>query len=294
MNARQRELIEAEGVPAALQLNGPLAERLLVAFCRREVQRTGLRQVVLGLSGGIDSAVSLYLAVRALGPENVLTFMLPYATSAPESLADALACATDCGVAHEVIPITAAVDAYYALDGIPQGESDEAMRIRRGNKMARERMAVLFDLSQHHRALVLGASNKSEMLLGYGTLHGDMAHAINPLGDLYKTQVRQLAAHLGVPEALLTKAPTADLYTGQTDEDQLGHRYADLDAALVLLVDQQLPPEVLVARGHDPVLVERLVGLVRGSQFKRRPPVLAKLSARTIGYDYVVSRDRGS
>lgn len=291
MNERVRAMVEREGIGPELALNTAVVERLLSAFITQEVTKVGFQRVVVGLSGGIDSAVSLYLAARALGAANTHAVLMPYRTSSADSLEHALDCVRDLGVPHVVVDITPQIDAYYAQAVVPVESDVAADRLRRGNKMARERMTILYDFSQHLGALVLGTSNKTELLLGYGTLHGDMAHALNPIGDLYKTQVRQLAAHLGVPAPILAKPPTADLFVGQTDEDQLGFRYAAIDAALVRLIDRRLAPDDVVAQGSDRALVERVATLVQRSQFKRRLPVIAKVSERTIDRDFRYSRD---
>jgi len=291
MNARVQALRDAEQMPVELHINCEVVERMLLEFCRREVRKVGLEKVVVGLSGGIDSAVSLYLGARALGPENTIAVLMPYATSSQASLDDAMACVDDLGLPYHVVTISDQIDAYYGLDVVPQDDSPENLQLRRGNKMARERMTILYDFSQYYGALVLGTSNKSELLLGYGTLHGDMAHALNPIGDLYKTQVRQLAAHLGVPEPILVKPPTADLYTGQTDEAQIGYSYAAIDAAFVHLIEERLPPEQVVAMGFEAEFIRRVMRLVQRSQFKRRLPVIAKISERTIDRDFRYSRD---
>lgn len=291
MNARVQALRDAEQMPVELHINCEVVERMLLEFCRREVRKVGLEKVVVGLSGGIDSAVSLYLGARALGPENTIAVLMPYATSSQASLDDAMACVDDLGLPYHVVTISDQIDAYYGLDVVPQDDSPENLQLRRGNKMARERMTILYDFSQYYGALVLGTSNKSELLLGYGTLHGDMAHALNPIGDLYKTQVRQLAAHLGVPEPILVKPPTADLYTGQTDEAQIGYSYAAIDAAFVHLIEERLPPEQVVAMGFETEFIRRVMRMVQRSQFKRRLPVIAKISERTIDRDFRYSRD---
>lgn len=272
------------GFPA---LDCPLVEKVLVSFVRNEVRRVGLESVVLGLSGGIDSAVSAALAVRALGGDKVLGVMMPYSSSSGASLADALAVAEATGMETTELDISAQVDAYF--ERVP-----DASRLRRGNKMARERMTVLYDLSADRGALVLGTSNKTELLLGYGTLHGDMASAINPIGDLYKTQVWALAAHLQIPAELIDKPPTADLWEGQTDEQELGFGYREVDALLYRMVDERASREELLADGFDAEFVERVRGMVQGSQFKRRLPVIAKVSERTIDSDFRYARDWGS
>lgn len=272
------------GFPA---LDCPLVEKVLVSFVRNEVRRVGLDSVVLGLSGGIDSAVSAALAVRALGNDKVLGVMMPYSSSSEASRADALAVAEATGMETTELDISAQVDAYF--ERVP-----DASRLRRGNKMARERMTVLYDLSADRGALVLGTSNKTELLLGYGTLHGDMASAINPIGDLYKTQVWALAAHLQIPAEVIDKPPTADLWEGQTDEQELGFGYREVDALLYRMVDERASAEELLADGFDAEFVERVRGMVQGSQFKRRLPVIAKVSERTIDSDFRYARDWGS
>lgn len=291
MNDRVRRLIEDESIPEELQINCRLVERMLTAFVAQEVRKVGFSRVVIGLSGGIDSALSAYLAATALGPGAVHAVLMPYRTSSPHSLEDAMAVVNALGLHHAVVDITPQIDSYYEQEVVPGEASEDAMRLRKGNKMARERMTILYDFSQHLGALVLGTSNKSELLLGYGTLYGDMASAVNPIGDLYKCQVRQLSAWFGIPESILTKPPTADLFVGQTDEAQLGFTYAAIDAVLVHLVDRRRPPEALEAMGFDPLLVRRIVTMVQRSQFKRRLPVIAKVSERTIDRDFRYSRD---
>jgi NAD+ synthase len=241
----------------------------------------------VGLSGGVDSAVVAALAARALGPRGVVAVLMPHRLSRPDSLADALALARRLRIPAETVDISPMVDPYF--ERFP-----DAGRVRRGNRMARERMNVLFDRSAAHGALVLGTSNKTELLLGYGTLFGDMASALNPLGDLYKTQVRQMAEHLGIPEAIRRKAPTADLWAGQTDEAEIGAPYAVVDRILCLLYDERWEPSEVAAAGFDPRLVAGLRRMVAASQFKRRPPLIAKISQRTVGVDFRYPRDWGT
>lgn len=261
-------------------------EKILVSFLREETRASGLTRAVLGLSGGIDSAVVAYLAARALGGDRVLGVMMPAAASSPASLEDAERVAAGCGIGTRTVPIARMAEGY--LDGVP-----DASPMRRGNVFARCRMIVLYDLSADVGGLVLGTSNKTELLLGYGTLHGDLASAINPIGDLYKTQVRLLAAHLDVPESVRTKAPSADLWEGQSDESELGATYDDLDRLLLRLVDERISPPRLVDEGFDAGFVREVARRVRANQYKRRPPVIAKLSARTIGPDFRYPRDGG-
>ena len=265
-------------------LDAPSVEKILVAFLREEIRAAGMDKGVLGLSGGVDSAVVAYLAAKALGAPNVTGVMMPAATSSPDSLEDARAVVDATGIGSRVVSIAEMAAGY--LDHVPN-----ASPLRRGNVFARCRMIVLYDVSAETKALVLGTSNKTELLLGYGTLHGDLASAVNPIGDLYKTQVRLLAAHLGVPERIRTKLPSADLWAGQNDEEDLGASYEDLDRLLLKVVDERVPPDRLLEQGFEAEFVRTTIRRVRASQYKRRPPVIAKLSNRTIGPDFRYPRD---
>ena len=258
--------------------------RILTGFIRTEIERTGLSRIVVGLSGGLDSAVAAYLAARALGPESVVGVLIPYRTSSPDSAADAEKVVGALGIMGEKIDISTIVDAFSALLG-------RVSRNRLGNIMARARMTLLYDRSVIHRALVLGTSNKTELLLGYGTLHGDLASAINPLGDLYKTQVRALAAHLKVPLSIRRKPPSADLWPDQSDEGEFGFSYDEADRLLALLIDARVSRKTAIAAGYKATLVDRVTRLVVRSQFKRRLPVIAKVSTRSVGWDFRYPRD---
>jgi len=277
-------------VPSAAPLEPDLSidpaetARLLSGFIRAEVERTGKRKVVVGLSGGIDSALAAALAVEALGRAGVIAVMLPYRASAPSSLRDAEAVVGRLWIVAEKIDISAMVDGFVLASGDPGPR-------RLGNVMARARMIVLYDRSAEHDALVLGTSNKTELLLGYGTLHGDMASAINPIGDLYKTQVVALATWLGLPRAVLTKPPSADLWPGQTDEKDLGVTYDEADRIVALLVDARVSPETIVRKGYPRKTVRRIARAIVGSQFKRCLPVIAKVSTRSVGWDFRYPRD---
>ncbi len=250
-----------------------LAADIAGRFIVETVAAAGVAGVVVGLSGGIDSAVSAALAARVLGAPRVLAIFLPYETSAPTSLTDARAVAEALGVRLETLEITPIVDAF--LQRIPN-----AGRVRRGNVMARVRMTVLYDLSAREKALVLGTGNRSEILLGYTTLHGDAACGLNPLGSLYKTEVRRLAAFLGLPKAVLHKPPSADLWVGQADEDELGFTYAEVDSLLHCMVDEGLGARQLAALGFAPSLVEKVRARVKATAFKRRLPPVAPLPGR--------------
>ena len=266
--------------------NVALMRKLLVSFIRNEVEKVGLHRVVVGLSGGVDSSLSAMLAAEALGPNNVLGIMMPYKTSSPESREHAELAAQKSSIQSLVIDITPEIDAYFA-------RFPDADQKRRGNKMARERMTILYDHSARWEALVLGTSNKTELLLGYGTLHGDMASAVNPLGDLYKTQVWSLAEAVGVPEAIVRKKPSADLWQGQTDEGELGFSYREVDKLLYLMVDERYSRPELIAAGFPERFIDDVTLRIMNSQFKRRLPVIAKISQRTIDRDFRYARDWG-
>jgi NAD+ synthase len=270
-----------------LTINPALARTILTGFIRTELNRTGFRRALVGLSGGLDSAISCALAAEALGPTNVLAVRMPYRTSSPDSLEDAGQVAEMLGVRMETFEITGMVEPLIQRD---PGISN----VRRGNILARARMIVLYDQSETWKGLVVGTSNKTEILLGYTTLWGDMAAAINPLGDLYKTQLRQLAAALNLPPSVLKKPPSADLWIGQTDEAELGLKYDEVDRLLYLLVDQRCTTEECVEAGFDRSYIEGVQKRIRRHHFKRLMPPIAKLGNRTIGYDFLYFRDWGT
>lgn len=274
-------------LPEELAIHAPLVEEILVRFIRNEIGRTGFHRAVLGLSGGIDSSTVAVLAARALGPENVLAVMMPYKTSSEATRRDSRRVLELTGVQTLEVSITEQIDAYFA-------RFPSASRLRLANKCARERMTVLYDQSAEFGGLVLGTSNKSELALGYGTLFGDMASAINPIGDLYKTQLRTLAAHLGVPREILEKEPTGDLWVGQTDEGELGFSYLEVDRLLVRFIDHRWTFDELERSGFAPEFVRRVTELVRRNHYKRRLPVIAKLSQRTMDRDFRYARDWGT
>ena len=281
-------MIRKEQVRQRLLLNAPLAVAVLTSFIRDAVETSGMSGVVLGLSGGIDSALSAALAARALGPERVRAFLLPYRTSNPASEQDARAVAEHLGIPHRKIDISPMVDAYFEMEAETEPDADAG---RRGNKMARERMSILFDQAKKENALVLGTSNKTEILLGYSTVFGDNASSLNPLGDLYKAQVWQLSRHLGLPAEVVDKKPSADLWPGQTDEDDLGFEYQTADEVLYLLFDEGLRPDEVVARGYEERVVQRIVTLEQRFRFKRRLMLIARLSGSAVNLDQEIPRD---
>jgi NAD+ synthase len=268
-----------------MKINGAFVEKVLTRFIRDELGRFGFSKGILGLSGGLDSAACAVLAARALGPDNVLALIMPCAAGFPADVADATDLARLLGIRTETIDIAPQVEAYFS-----RYPTDNC--VLRGNKMARERMSILYDFSAREKALILGTSNKTELLIGYGTIHGDMACAINPMGDLYKTQVRELGAWLGVPKPILEKHPTAGLWPGQTDEGELGITYAELDAILYELADRRKTAVEIVALGFKAEVVERVADMVRRSEFKRKLPPVAKISSRSVGHDFLYPFDR--
>lgn len=270
-----------------LTINVDVARQILTGFVKSEITRMGFTRAIINLSGGLDSALSCVLAAEALGPENVLALRLPYRTSSPDSLGHAQLMIDQFKVQSETIDITDMVD--------PLIKYDPAMsEKRKGNIMARARMIALYDRSEVFKALPIGTSNKTEILLGYTTMWGDMASALNPIGDLYKTQVRQLSRALAVPDVIIDKPPSADLWAGQTDESELGFTYEQVDKLLFLIVDQRYSAQECVEEGFDEAFVQSVIGRVRRNQFKRMMPPIAKVSNRTIGYDFLYLRDWGT
>lgn len=270
-----------------LSINTDLARKIITRFIHTEITRAGFSHAVIGLSGGVDSSLACYLTVEALGPENVLAVRMPYKSSSPDSLAHAQQVIDELEINSLTVPITEIVDPLF--EHFP-----EADQIRRGNAMARARMIVLYDQSHAFNGLVVGTGNKTEILLGYTTLFGDSACALNPVGDLYKTQVRQLARAVNLPEEIIKKPPSADLWTGQTDEGELGFTYAEVDQLLFLLVDQRYSLEDCVAAGFSESFVREVIDRIRKTHFKRVLPPIAKLSNRTVGYDFLFLRDWGT
>ena len=293
-------------LPPELEIETGVARRIIAEFIRSQLRQAGFERVLLGLSGGIDSALVAYLVAEAIGPERLLCVLMPYKTSSSASLTDGEEIVRRLGCAGEVVDISPMVDAYFdRVDRWPRELGPEradrsargvaapdTTRLRRGNFMARIRMAVLYDHSVTWGGLVAGTGNKTETLLGYTTIYGDNASAFNPIGDLYKTQVRQLAAAVGVPEQIIRKAPSADLWPGQTDESEVGFTYAEVDLLLYWLIDKRRSAEDLPPSRFDPAFVDRVVRMIAASEFKRQVPPIAKIGPRTAGIDYLYPRRR--
>ena len=278
-----------DDLPPLPALEPAQAIEAIVGFIRSQMRQAGFERLVVGLSGGVDSAAAAYLAARAIGAENLLAVRMPYRTSSESSETDALRVVDDLACQTERVEITPMVEPM--LDLI-SGDDAAAVNVRRGNVMARQRMIVLYDRSAAFDALVVGTSNKTEALLGYGTLHGDMAAALQPIGDLYKSQLRAVAAELGVPEEIVAKPPSADLWPGQTDEGELGRTYDALDRALFALVDRRWSVDRCVSAGLPRELVEWVARRVAQMEFKRQTAPVAKLSLRTPGFDHLYPRRR--
>lgn len=278
MNGTRRDFTER------LVINTGIARKMLTGFIQDEIGKTGMKRAVIGLSGGLDSSLSAYLSAEALGAENVLAVRMPYRTSSADSLEDADRVIKALGLPSLTVPITDMAEPLFAQ--FPHMNNN-----RRGNVMARLRMTILYDQSAEWGGLVMGTSNKTELLLGYSTIYGDSGVALQPIGDLYKTQVRQLSAALGIPAPIINKPPSADLWVGQTDEGELGFTYAEVDQLLFLLVDERYTVEEVVAEGFDRDVVEGVWRRVKTNHYKRTMPNIAKVSRRTIGHDFLYLRD---
>jgi NAD+ synthase len=286
-------------LPEELRIDTDVARRVIAGFIRGQLRQAGFERAVLGLSGGIDSALVAYLVAEAIGAEQLLCLMLPYRTSSPASRADAEEVVARLGCASRLVDISPIVDGYFGTEvdgvGAPGAGGADALAastLRRGNFMARARMMVLYDASVSWGGLVVGTGNKTESLIGYTTLFGDSACAFNPVGDLYKTQVRELSLAVGVPDTIVRKAPSADLWPGQTDETEAGFTYHELDRLLFWMIDRRRSTAELAALGFDEAVVARIERMVAGSEFKRQVPPVAKLGPRTAGVDYLYPRRR--
>lgn len=251
-------------------MNTQEIHKYLVDFIKTELSKAGFNKAVIGVSGGLDSAVVAYLTKEALDGLNVLGVIMPYKTSSPESTSDAIMICKTLGIRSRIVDITPMVDEFFNVDR-------HMNHIRLGNIAARTRMIILYDLSARDNALVVGTSNKTEIILGYGTLYGDTACAINPIGDLYKTQVKELASELGVPEKIISKTPTADLWVGQTDEGELGFTYKEVDQLLIEMIDKNKSDGELTAMGFNKDFIEKVKNRIKANEFKRRMPFIAKI-----------------
>ena len=282
-------------LPSELAIDADVARRVMVGFVRNQLEQAGFSRGLLGLSGGIDSALVAFLVAQAVGPENLLCVLMPYRTSSTESVDHARLVVDQLGCASDLVDISPVVDGYFGRDG-ELGAGGETARdaspLRRGNLMARARMCVLYDRSASWGGLVVGTGNKTESLIGYSTIFGDSACAFNPIGDLYKSQVRQVASAMGVPDEIIRKAPSADLWPGQTDELEGGFTYPELDRMLFWMIDKRRTDDELVAMGFSQAAVDRVKRLVAISEFKRQVPPVAKLGPRTTGVDYLYPRRR--
>ena len=272
-------------LPEELAIDTDVARTVIGEFIRGQLRQAGFERLVLGLSGGIDSALVACLVAEAIGADHLLCVLMPYRTSSDASRADAELVVNQLGAASELVDISPMVDAFFAA-------APDASAVRRGNVMARQRMTVLYDRSVTWGGLVVGTGNKTESLIGYTTLFGDSACAFNPIGDLYKSQVRQIAQAIGVPDRIITKAPSADLWPGQTDETEAGFSYPVLDRLLYWRIDRRRSDEEMAELGFDPELVARVDRMIATSEFKRQVPPIAKLGPRTAGVDYLYPRRR--
>lgn len=277
-----------EAVHNELAIDPKMVATMCESFIASHVASTGAERVVLGLSGGIDSALVAYLTAAAIGSDRLVAVLMPTGASSPRSQVDAESIVRELGCRVELISIEAPLA---ALTGsLPVG--DGITPLRRGNMASRLRMTTLYDRSAVHGGVVVGTGNKSEMLIGYSTIYGDAASAFHPIGDLYKTQVRELSQHVGVPKSVLEKAPSADLWPGQTDEGEGGFDYPTLDRLLYRLVDRRLPLEDVIREGFDRDFVLRVSEMIRRSEFKRQMPPIAKVGGRSSGSDYLYPRRR--
>ncbi len=274
----------SKGLSVNMKINEPFVEKILTSFIKDELYKFNYRKGILGLSGGLDSTVCAFLAAKALKPSNAIGLILPYGKSFSQDVKDAQEIAQLLGLRLKTIDISPMVDVYFS-------KYPTQNRVEKGNKMARERMSILYDFSSREKALILGTSNKTELLLGYGTIHGDMACAINPLGDLYKTQIRQMAQYLGVPDKITRKTPSAGLWKGQTDEKELGLTYDEIDKILFQLVDKRIPKKEIIAQGFKKEAVEKIIRMIKNSEFKRKLPPIPKISIRTVGHDFLYPYD---
>ena len=270
-------------------MNLPVIEKILVNFIKETMNKNGFQNAIVGVSGGIDSALVLTLLQRALGSEHTFALIMPYKSSAKDGIQDAKDICEQLQIQYQEIDITPSVDSYF--DRFPIDKIPNDGRILIGNKCARERMSILYDFSSRKKALVAGTSNKSELLIGYTTQFGDSAAAFLPIGDLYKTQVFLLARYLNIPEKIIARKPSADLWPNQTDEGEIGLTYKELDEILYRWVDLRMKPEEIEKVGHSREKINRIISMVKSSHFKRTMAQVCKLHPRTVGIDFRYPRD---
>ncbi|MDD8020587.1 MAG: NAD+ synthase [Acidobacteriota bacterium] len=269
-----------------MKINCPLVLKVLTSFIREESHKAGFEHNIIGLSGGLDSTVCAYLAVKAMGSKHLFGLIMPFKNYDQEGVSLAEEVGQLLEIKVEKIDISPQIESYFSSHPVDNP-------VLRGNKIARERMSILYDYSARLEAMILGTSNKTELLIGYGTIHGDLACGINPMGDLYKTQVQELGRYLNVPQKILSRKPTAGLWPGQTDEDEIGLSYEELDRILFSLVDERLTVEEVIKAGYEEKKVRRVAELIRKSEYKRKMPPIAKLSERTVGHDFLYPYDWG-
>jgi len=269
-----------------MKINFRFVEKLLTNFIKEELTKFHFEKALLGLSGGLDSSVTAFLCARAMGSKNVLALIMPYGESFKKDVSHAENVVKILGINAKTINIKPMIDAYFSK--YPTNN-----KILKGNKMARERMSILYDFSSREKAMVIGTSNKTELLLGYGTIHGDMASGINPIGDLYKTQVRELGKHLGIPGEILNKTPSAGFWPGQTDEEEIGIDYEKIDQILIQMVDLRKQKKDLLSMGFSENILNKIIEMIKNSEFKRKLPPIPKISERTVGHDFLFPYDWG-
>jgi len=269
-----------------MKINPLFTEKILTKFIREELKKFHFEKAVLGLSGGLDSSVAAFLCARAIGAQNVLAIIMPYGKSFQENFSDAKKVVKILKINSKIIDIKPMLDTYYSKYPIKN-------RLIKGNKMARERMSILYDFSSREKAIVIGTSNKTELLLGYGTIYGDMASGINPIGDLYKTQIKQIAKHLGVPQEIIKKSPSAGFWPGQTDEKEIGIKYEELDKILFQIVDLRKQKDEVISMGFSEKTITRIAEMIKKSEFKRNLPPIPKISERSVGHDLLFPYDWG-
>ena len=267
-----------------LEINFEQTEKVIVSFIKNFIYKNNFKKGVVGVSGGLDSAVTLYLVQKALESKNTFALLMPYKLSSKDSTEHAKLICEKLKVKYKIIEISESVDAYFN-----KCPTDSKTLV--GNKCARERMSILYDFSSRERALVVGTSNKSELLIGYSTLYGDSAAAMLPIGDLYKTEIFAFASYLKIPKCIIDKKPSADLWKNQTDEGEIGITYKELDEILYNLVDLRKRDIEIEKKGYSQKNINKIKNMIINSQYKRTMPSIAKLQNRTIGIDFRYPRD---